>query len=67
MLPREFVSDDLKSGRLQLLLPGLSSKSALVHAVFPTRRGVVPAVRYLLDALVAGYGELDQKNRAGDA
>jgi DNA-binding transcriptional LysR family regulator len=64
MLPREFVSDDLKSGRLQLLLPDLSSKSALVHAVFPTRRGVVPAVRYLLDALVAGYEDFDQKSRA---
>lgn len=56
-LPREFVENDLKSGSLQRLLPDLASKPALVHAIFPTRRGMVPAVRHLLDALVAGYGK----------
>lgn len=58
MLPREIVEDDLLTGRLQQLLPHLASKAGLVHAVFPTRRGMVPAVRYLLDALVLGYAEL---------
>ncbi|MES2069080.1 MAG: LysR substrate-binding domain-containing protein [Pseudomonadota bacterium] len=55
MLPRELVNDDLRSGRLQHILPNLASKAGLVHAIFPTRRGMVPAVRHLLDALVAGY------------
>ncbi|CAG2157539.1 HTH-type transcriptional regulator DmlR [Cupriavidus yeoncheonensis] len=59
MLPREFVERDLQSGRLQHLLPDLGSKPGLVHAIFPTRRGMVPAVRHLLDALAAGYEELD--------
>ncbi|WP_211460537.1 LysR substrate-binding domain-containing protein [Collimonas silvisoli] len=54
MLPREFVEDDLQAGRLQRLLPDLAAKPGLVHAIFPTRRGMVPAVRHLLDALVAG-------------
>jgi DNA-binding transcriptional LysR family regulator len=58
MLPREFVHDDLLTGRLQRLLPDLASRAGLVHAVFPTRRGMVPAVRHLLDALVAGFEKL---------
>ena len=61
MLPREFVDDELRTGRLQVLLPNLTSKSGLVHAVFPTRRGMVPAVRHLLDALVVGYENLNKK------
>ncbi|WP_180188735.1 LysR substrate-binding domain-containing protein [Achromobacter insuavis] len=56
-LPHEFVENELQSGSLQRLLPDLASKPALVHAIFPTRRGMVPAVRHLLDALVAGYGK----------
>ena len=54
MLPREQVDADIRAGRLQHLLPGLASTPGLVHAIFPTRRGMVPAVRHLLDALVSG-------------
>lgn len=61
MLPTEFVDDDLRSGRLRRLLPDLAAKPGLVHAIFPTRRGMVPAVRHLLDALVAEYGDLNRK------
>jgi DNA-binding transcriptional LysR family regulator len=59
MLPRELVDSDIRAGRLQHLLPELASKPALVHAIFPTRRGMVPAVRHLLDALVEGYKEIN--------
>lgn len=59
-LPRELVSADLQAGRLLHLLPALSAPTALVHAIFPTRRGMVPAVRHLLDALVAGFEELNR-------
>ena len=58
MLPREFVEEDLRAGRLRQLLPHLSAKTGLVHAVFPTRRGMVTAVRHLLDALVRGHERL---------
>ena len=54
MLPKELVEADIQAGRLQHLLPGLAGTPGLVHAIFPTRRGMVPAVRHLLDALVAG-------------
>jgi len=62
MLPREFVEEDLREGRLRQLLPQLAAKTGLVHAIFPTRRGMVSAVRQLLDALVQGYVRL---NRSG--
>ena len=64
-LPREFVDSDLQAGRLQRLLPDLASQPALVHAIFPTRRGMVPAVRQLLDALVAGFGGANGVAQAG--
>lgn len=58
MLPRDLVEEELRTGRLQRVLPNLSSRTALVHAIFPTRRGMVPAVRQLLDALVAGFAQM---------
>ncbi len=60
ILPREQVSADLQAGRLLHVLPELSMTPGLVHAVFPSRRGMVPAVRQLLDALAAGFEALNQ-------
>ena len=54
-LPAMLVADDLSSGALVRLLPSLSSRSGVVHAVFPSRRGMVPAVRSLLDFLSVGF------------
>jgi DNA-binding transcriptional LysR family regulator len=54
-LPALLVKDDLSSGALVRLLPSLSSRSGIVHAVFPSRRGMVPAVRSLLDTLSEGF------------
>jgi DNA-binding transcriptional LysR family regulator len=54
-LPALLVTDDLSEGGLVRLLPSLSSQSGVVHALFPSRRGMVPAVRSLLDALSEGF------------
>ena len=54
-LPALLARDDLSRGALVRLLPSLSSRSGVVHAVFPSRRGMVPAVRSLLDALSQGF------------
>lgn len=53
-MPAEIVADDLASGALVRLLPSLISRAGIVHAVFPSRRGMVPAVRLLLDFLAEG-------------
>ena len=54
-LPALLVADDLSGGALVRLLPSLSSQSGVVHAIFPSRRGMVPAVRSLLDSLSQGF------------
>lgn len=51
VIPDYMCDDDLQSGRLVLALPGWAPPAAIVHAVFPSRRGLVPAVRQLLDFL----------------
>lgn len=50
-LPRMVVDADLAAGRLVSLLPGWAPRAGIVHAVFPSRRGRLPAVRALLDYL----------------
>ncbi len=55
-LPRFLVDDDLAEGGLEHILPDWTFPRALVHAVFPSRRGLLPAVRALVDRLVAAYG-----------
>jgi DNA-binding transcriptional LysR family regulator len=50
-LPTLTVWDDLQSGRLVTVLPEWRSSNEIVHAVFPSRRGLLPSVRALLDFL----------------
>lgn len=51
VVPDYMCHADLQSGALVLPLPGWSPPQAIVHAVFPSRRGLVPAVRQFLDFL----------------
>jgi DNA-binding transcriptional LysR family regulator len=41
----------LEGGTLVRLLPSLKAHVGVMHAVFPSRRGMIPAVRALLDLL----------------
>lgn len=52
-LPCMVVSDELHKGNLVEVIPGWAPKGGVVHAVFPSRRGLLPAVRLLLDYLAA--------------
>ena len=54
LLPTVAVRRDLDEGRLIDLFPGWRPKKWIVHAVFPSRRGLLPSIRLLLDFLVAG-------------
>lgn len=55
LLPDYMCRPALDAGRLVQLLPGWSPPEGIVHAVFASRRGLVPAVRAFLDHL--GQGE----------
>lgn len=50
-MPNLMIADDLAAGRLVTLLPDWSSPNVPVHAVFPTRRGLLPSIRALIDHL----------------
>lgn len=56
--PTFVVAEDIKAGRLIDLLPEWSPKAGIIHAVFPTRRGLLPSVRALLDYLAKEYAAL---------
>ena len=51
LLPILLVADDMEDGTLVRLLPSLNAPAGILHAVFPSRRGMIPAVRALLDFL----------------
>lgn len=50
-IPHYMCRDDIRAGRLEPILPGWAPKPGIFHAVFPSRRGLVPAVRTFLDFL----------------
>ena len=50
-LPESVVRSDLASGALTRVLPEWHSPQGIVHVVFPTRRGMLPAVRAFIDFL----------------
>ncbi len=51
VIPDYMCSESLANGRLVEALPGWRPPPGILHAVFPSRRGMVPAVRSLLDYL----------------
>ena len=54
-LPAMVVDADIAAGRLVDVVPGWTPRPGIVHAVFPSRRGLLPSVRGLIDFLAAEY------------
>jgi DNA-binding transcriptional LysR family regulator len=51
ILPDYMCTRELREGRLVEVLPAWRPRPSIMHAVFPSRRGMVPAVRRFLDFL----------------
>ena len=51
-LPTLLIWPDIQAGRLVHVLPHWQPPAGIVHAVFPSRRGLLPSVRTLLDFFV---------------
>ena len=51
VLPDYMCRRELREGQLVEVLPAWRPRQSIVHAVFPSRRGMVPAVRRFLDFL----------------
>nr|KAJ9617799.1 hypothetical protein H2204_013466 [Knufia peltigerae] len=60
MLPRMMITDELASGALVPILPQWQPRHGIVHAVFPSRRGLLPAVRALIDYLAERFEALQE-------
>jgi DNA-binding transcriptional LysR family regulator len=54
-LPYFTVHDLIANGGLERVLPEFGLPPGVVHVVFPSRRGMVPAVRTLIDALAQAF------------
>lgn len=57
-LPATVVRPDLLQGRLVEVMPRWVPRREMVHALFPSRRGLLPAVRHLLDFLADQFAAL---------
>lgn len=58
-LPTMIVDQDLAAGTLVDVLPGWRPRSGIVHVVFASRRGLLPAVRALIDHLADEFSTLE--------
>ncbi|MFC5343420.1 LysR substrate-binding domain-containing protein (plasmid) [Brevundimonas staleyi] len=56
LLPAELVEHPIAEARLARVLPDWHSEDVTVHLVFPTARGLRPAVRVFIDYVVANFG-----------
>jgi DNA-binding transcriptional LysR family regulator len=59
-LPSMMVREQIERGELVHVIPGWAPQREIIHAVFPSRRGLLPAVRALIDFLAMRFGELDE-------
>lgn len=53
LLPETICADAVRSGRLEVVMPQWVLPQGICHAVFPSRRGLLPAVRSFIDHLAA--------------
>ncbi|MNF78914.1 LysR substrate binding domain protein [compost metagenome] len=58
-LPSVVVRDEIKAGQLIELVPGWAPRSGVIHAIFPSRRGLLPSVRSLIDFLGEEFSRSD--------
>lgn len=60
-LPILMVNKQLADGSLVRLLPEWRARREVIHLVFPSRRGQLPAVRALIDFLVESYAKFEEE------
>lgn len=60
-LPSMMVADELAQGSLIHVVPGWEPRREIIHAVFASRRGLLPAVRALVNFLGQQFAELNEE------
>jgi DNA-binding transcriptional LysR family regulator len=59
--PLIFATEQLASGALVKVLPEWTFPKDAIHAIFPTRRGLLPSVRKFLDYVAKRYDEIEEE------
>ncbi|WP_249891676.1 LysR substrate-binding domain-containing protein, partial [Salmonella enterica] len=57
-LPVLMVKEQLAAGELVAVLEEWEPRREVIHAVFPSRRGLLPSVRALVDFLTEEYARM---------
>lgn len=60
-LPTMVIQDQFARGELVRVVPEWQPRREIVHAVFPSRRGLLPSVRALIDYLGERFGGLNEE------
>lgn len=60
-LPILMINNQIAQGTLVHLLPQWRARREIIHLVFPSRRGQLPAVRALIDFLVESYAGFEEE------
>lgn len=63
LLPETVCADQVRAGALEVVMPDWRLPQGICHAVFPTRRGLLPAVRVLIDFLAERLPPLLEASR----
>jgi DNA-binding transcriptional LysR family regulator len=59
-LPLLMVCDQLANGSLVRVVPEWEARREIIHLVFPSRRGLLPSVRALVDYLAKEFAAIDE-------
>ncbi|HJR11856.1 MAG TPA: LysR substrate-binding domain-containing protein [Rhodanobacteraceae bacterium] len=54
-VPEQSCIEELRDGRLRVVLPDWGLPQGILHIVYPSRRGMLPAVRALVDFLADAF------------
>ncbi|MFN3701980.1 LysR family transcriptional regulator [Thermomonas sp.] len=65
LLPETICAEAVRSGRLEVVLPDWRLPQGIAHAVFASRRGMLPAVRVFIDFLAQKLPPMLEAARLG--
>jgi DNA-binding transcriptional LysR family regulator len=65
LLPETVCGEPIHRGQLEPVLPDWSLPQGICHAVFPSRRGLLPSVRVFIDFLAEHLPPLLEASRSG--
>lgn len=63
LLPESVCANAVRAGELEVVVPEWHLPQGICHAVFPSRRGLLPAVRVLIDFLAERIPVIIEANR----